>query len=558
MAETETAAAEARKNLPAEARNLIATARNDITIPFFTTVMAPVDDTLIQRGGGKGLKIYDEIERDTHAYAVIQKRKFALVGRNWEVEPASDSPLDKKAAAFVEEQLSAINFDQLCLDLLDATLKGYAVAEIVWKRDGATIAPDRIVAHDPRRFVFDEFWKPRLLTMAAPLFGEELPDRKFIVHRFGVKGNNPYGLGLGSKLFWPCLFKREGIAFWLTYLEKFASPTPVGKYAHGTLPADQNALLNNLLAMVQAGALVAPIGTDVSFLEATRAGNAGYSEWCGYWDTQMALCVFGSTLATYVEGQGSRAASETHKEAEEQIIDADGDLLTDTLGGSLVKWLVDYNLPGAGVPSVRRLRAKNALQHEELRKKRAENAKLELELLFNLASKVPPEQFAELAASLAGIELMPPIPIAVLRKLAPHLATARVNLAEAARRGELPMPGTTDPNDPDAARVRQIAFATGDASDGHDHGMAELAAQLGGFAEPALEAWVDRIRGELDDAVAAGDDLAQFGERLLALEPSLTIDPLGKIIADAFTVGELTGRADVVDELAARRRRRRK
>lgn len=46
----------------------------------------------------------------------------------------------------------------------------------------------------------------------------------------------------------------------------------------------------------------------------------------------MALCVFGSTLATYVEGQGYRAASETHKEAEEQIIDADGDLLTDIAG----------------------------------------------------------------------------------------------------------------------------------------------------------------------------------------------------------------------------------
>lgn len=557
--ETETATAEARKNLPAEARNLIATARNDITIPFFNTVMVPADDTLIQRGGGKGLKIYDEIERDTHAYAVIQKRKFALVGRNWEVEPASDSPLDKRAAAFVEEQLAAINFDQLCLDLLDATLKGYAVAEIVWKRDGASIVPERIVAHDQRRFTFDEFWKPRLLTMAAPLFGEELPDRKFIVHRFGVKGNNPYGLGLGSKLFWPCLFKREGVAFWLTYLEKFASPTPVGKYPQGTLPEDQNRLLNNLLAMVQAGALVAPIGTEVSFLEAIRAGNAGYSEWCGYWDTQMALCVFGSTLATYVEGQGSRAASETHKEAEEQIIDADGDLLTDTLGGGFLKWLVDYNLPGAGVPSVRRLRAKNALQHEELRKKRAENAKLELGLLFDLASKVPAESFAEIAAHLAGIDLMPAVPIEVLRKLAPHIARARVNLTDAARRGELDGAVAAGPdNEENVARVRQIAFATDDASDGHDHGMADLAAQLGGFAEPALAAWVDRIRGELDDAVAAGDDLAQFGERLLALEPSLTIDPLGNVIADALTVGELTGRADVADELAARRRRRRK
>lgn len=555
MADTDaTQVAEARKNLPADARNLIATVRNDITIPYFSTVMQPVDDTLIQRGGGKGLKIYDDIERDTHAYAVLQKRKFALIGRDWEIEPASEGPLDKRAAAFVESVLMRINFDQLCLDLLDATLKGFSIAEIVWKRDGNQIVPERIVAHDPRRFTFDEHWRPRLLTMAAPTEGEELPDRKFIVHRFGVKGNNPFGLGLGSKLFWPVLFKREGVAFWLTFLEKFASPTPVGEYPLGTLPEDQNRLLANLQDMVQAGAIVVPTGTKVTFLEAARAGQAGYEDWCKYWDTQMSLCVFGSTLATYVEGQGSRAASETHKEAEEQIIDSDADLQTDTFHGSFFRWLVEYNVPGAGVPTLRRIRPKNAMQHEELRKKRAENMKAELGLLFDLATRLPPDKLAELAAALAGVDLMPQIPIEVLRKLAPHLARARINLTEAARLGELPGSETGS----EAERVRQIAFANGDASDAHDHGMANIAAQLGSLAEPALSAWIDRIRGELDDAVAAGEDLAQFGERLLALDPSLTIDPLGNIIADGFTVGELTGRADFQDEIAARRRRRRR
>lgn len=39
--------------------------------------------------------------------------------------------------------------------------------------------------------------------------GIDLPDRKFIVHRHGVVGNNPYGLGLGYQLFWAVLFKRE-------------------------------------------------------------------------------------------------------------------------------------------------------------------------------------------------------------------------------------------------------------------------------------------------------------------------------------------------------------
>ena len=408
-----------RKNLPAEARQLIAHARNDITIPFFTTVMQPLDEILMMRGGGKGLKLYDEVERDSQAFAVLQKRKLILIARDWEVTPASGSALDARAAKLVEEQLQRLNFDQMTTDLLDATLKGFGVSEIIWKRDGAAIVPERIVSHDQRRFAFDEHWKPRLLTMAAPMEGEVLPERKFIVHRFGVKGNNPYGLGLGSRLYWPVMFKREGIAFWLTFLDKFASPTPVGKYPMGMLPADQARLLNTLQDMVQSGAVVVPMGTDVSFLEATRTGSVSYQDWCAYWDKQMSLTVFGSTLATDIDGQGSRAAAETHKEVEEQIADGDGDLLSDTLRATLFQWLIDYNMPGAGVPTVRRLRAKNESAHEDLRKKKNENRKSEIDLLFDLAGRMKqPDQFAKMATALASADLLPSLPPEILRELA--------------------------------------------------------------------------------------------------------------------------------------------
>jgi hypothetical protein len=554
MTDETNAGADARKNFPASARDLIATARNDITLPYFSTVLQPTDDTLIQRGEGKGLKLYDEIERDTHAYAVLQKRKFALVGRQWELEPASDDPADVAAAAMIEETLASLPFDQLCLDLLDATLKGYAVAEIVWTRRDGRFVPEKIVAHDQRRFVFGQDWRPRLLTMQAPSDGIELPEKKFLVHRFGVKGNNPYGLGLGTRMFWPVLFKREGVAFWMHFLEKYASPTPVARYPQGTLPEDQRKLLSALEEMVQRGALVVPMGTGVEFLEAARSGQVSYEGWCDYWDRQMSLCVFGSTLATYVEGQGSRAASETHKEAEEQIIDADADLLADTLRAGLFQWLIDYNAPGARAPSLRRPRAKNQNAEEDLRKKRTENAKAELEALFDFAGRVPPENFADLAAALAGIDLLPQVPIEVLRKLAPHVAQARINLVEAARRGDLPTPA--DPNDPAAARVRQIAFAGGVGSDAHDHGLGALADQLDAFAAPMIEGWTGQIRAELDAAIARGEGLTQFADRLLTLEPKLAVDPLGRVLGLAMEAAELSGRGDVKDEIERRERTR--
>lgn len=361
-----------RKNLPAQARGLIATAQNDITIPYFSGAMVPVDDTLIGQGGGKGLAIYDEIERDTHAGAMLTKRRKAVIQRAWEVEPGGDRPIDKKAAELVEAQLRALPFDRICEELLDATLKGFAIGEAIWERDGTEVGLAGLVVHDQRRFVFDRDWRPRLLTRSSPREGIELPDRKFVVHRFGVKGNNPYGLGLGSSLFWPVLFKREGIAFWLHFLEKFAGPTIVGKTPYGMLTEDQNRLLQNITSARTASAILVPIGTDIEFLEASRSGSVTYEQFLSYWDRQISIRVTGETLTTQVtEGGGNRALGEVHQEMLDVLADSDADLLTDTLRDQLCRWIVDYNLPGAAVPSVWRKRPRNELAEAEARTKKA-------------------------------------------------------------------------------------------------------------------------------------------------------------------------------------------
>jgi phage gp29-like protein len=366
-----------RKNLPAEARTLIANVQNDITIPYYSGLLQHADDTLIQQGGGKGLALYDEIERDTHAGAMLEKRRNALISRAWEVEPGGDRPIDKQAAELVEKYCKALPFDQICKGLLKATLKGFAVGEVVWKRDGSEILPASIVIHDQRRFGFDRDWQPRLLTLSNMQPGALLPERKFVVHRFGVEGNNPYGLGLGSRLFWAVLFKREGIAFWLHFLEKFAGPTVVGKTPYGMLTEEQNKLLNTLLSVRTASAITAPIGTEIEFLEASRSGTVSYEQFVDYWDRQISICVTGETLTTQVGANGgNRALGEVHQEQLDVLADSDGDLLADTLRSQLCQWIVDYNLPGAAVPSVWRIRPKNEQAEAGTRKTKAEAAKV--------------------------------------------------------------------------------------------------------------------------------------------------------------------------------------
>ena len=359
----------------------VATVANDITIANYSDVLHPLDDTLIERGGAEGLKIYDAIERDTHAWSVLQKRKHKLIGREWVVKEGGKTSVDMEAAEFIRDVLDDLPFDQICLDMLDATLKGFSISELCYVRDGRHIRPDRISALEQRRFIFDPEWVPRLLTMTSPVRGEKLPERKFIVHRFGTKGNNPYGLGMGTRLFWPVLFKRNGVTYWMKFLERFASPIPVGKYVEGRDTKHQRALMRVLQKMNHSSAITLPIGTELDSFEAKRTGTVDYSAWAKFWNAEISKATLGETLSTEMGSSGSRAAAEVHSDILEALIDSDADILSGTLNNTIIRWLCEFNYPTAALPQVWRPRPSNELEQEAVRTKRAERRSLDIAAL---------------------------------------------------------------------------------------------------------------------------------------------------------------------------------
>ena len=400
----------------------IATARNDITIPYFTDVLSPLDDILIHRGGVQALKLYDELERDAHVYAVVTKRKHHLIAREWTVEPGGESALDVKATDFVRDVLSALPFDQVCLDLLDATLKGFAISEAIWCRDGGHVRPDRLVSLEQRRFVFDMDWKPRLVTMSN-MWGEKLPDRKFIVHRFGVRGNNPYGVGLGAKLFWPVQFKRQGLAFWLRFMERFASPVPVGKYPAGSSDAEIDKLMRMMEELSNRSSIGIPLGTELDKFEASRSGSGDYDAFVRALNSEISKAVLGETLTTEMGDRGSYAASGVHAFILDLLVDGDADLLSGSLKGQLVRWLIDANYPGAALPQLWRPRQSDELAEEGIAQKRAERRAAEFSALESARrSGFEPANVTEFAEDVIGgpvKEVEPPDAPAPAQKKSP-------------------------------------------------------------------------------------------------------------------------------------------
>jgi len=321
------------------------------------------DPTIMSEGQGKGMKLYDEVDRDPHAGSVLQTRYLSVAGEKWEITAGEESARGKEIADFVTAALNGCNFKQAVQELLQGILYGFYCAEIMWTIQDGRVRVGKIIGKHPRRFAFTMERELRLLTRDNAVTGEVVPDRKFITFSYG-DSDNPYGKGLGQKLWWSVWFKKHGIKFWLIFLDKFGMPTGVGKYPSGAT-SEQKATLHEAIKAIHAETGVTiPDTMAIELLEAKRSGNVTYETLCEYMDKQISKAVLGQTLTTEVS-VGSFAASKTHDDVRMDIKNADAGMVAECLNSSLIPWLVDYNFAGVLVyPTLRFITEKEEVLKE--------------------------------------------------------------------------------------------------------------------------------------------------------------------------------------------------
>ena len=311
-------------------------------------VLRTNDPLLLERGNaGSTFELYRDLARDGKVFSGLQKRKLALVSRPWQVDPIEEGDAGQKDAAIVQAMLKRVMFDKLCSELLDALLVGFVPCEIVWTLRDGLVVPDRILTRAQRRFVYvqvDANLPPelRLLTTANMLTGEPLEERKFIVHRVNPKDDNPYGTGLGLQLFWPVFFKRKGILSWNKLNDRFGSPTPWGKYPKSAGVKEKGTLFDALQAMSNDGVMMTPEGMSIELLESRLTGSIStQKDLCDYMDGWISEVVLSQELG---RSTGATAASANEREdVRLDLVQADADLLSDTLNNTLIKWFCEFN-----------------------------------------------------------------------------------------------------------------------------------------------------------------------------------------------------------------------
>jgi phage gp29-like protein len=355
-----------KPELPKPELNEIATTGDgrDITKPYVSALQyEPYEDTVLAAKGG-GLELYEEVLRDDQVHACFQQRRLSVVSREWQVDPGAEDPLSVKAADFFTEMLKGLEgFDDHCNKMLYGIFYGYGIGECMWAQDGRNVFLDRVKVRRARRFRYTTDGKLKLLTRTNPQ-GELMPDRKFWTFSVGADNDDAlYGLGLGHWCYWPAYFKRYGMKFWLIFLEKFGMPTAVGKYNPGTPDGDVKKLLQAAAAIATDSGVAIPNTMLLELLQAQRSGTGDYDTLHQRMDAAIAKVILSQTMTT--DDGSSLAQGQVHFDVREEVSKSDSDLLHASFRAGPVKWLTEWNFPGAVPPRVYR----NFEQPDDLDKK---------------------------------------------------------------------------------------------------------------------------------------------------------------------------------------------
>lgn len=522
-----------------------ATVLNDYQVEYMGNMILNTDFVLTKEGRGQGVELFEMLLRDDQVASTMQTRKLAVTGREWGIDAADPEDAQaKKIAEFVHEAFEAFDLDGAVKSLLNGIVLGYKPAEIMWALSEGSVWVDSIIGQPARRYNFDLDGKLLLRTKTNMIFGEPVPDRKFVVYRNTDPNGSPYGEGLGRYLYWPVWFKKNAIKFWLIFADKFGSPTVLGRYPAGNLSdsPERAALMQALDAIQQESTVTIPQGMEIELLEAKRAGRGDtYDRLTEYFDKAITKVVLGH--AASADATPGRLGNENRaQEVAEEYTKADAANIAICLNATVVKWLVEYNFgPQKAYP-----RFWYRLTEEPDLTPQAERDKI---LIVDIGLEVPKKYLYETYAIPApekGDEIVgapAPTPAALLPFTRPGAVPAQIPPGKGSGKAPGKKPGQAQGKEP-VDDQEAFAEATKILSEGQD-AVDDLMDNL----DPAyLQAQARGILKPVIDMIEAGQDYAQVAGALLEVFPSMDSGTLERILAKAIFVHEMLGRWEAQTE----------
>jgi phage gp29-like protein len=292
---------------------------------------------------GKDIETYTELRVDAHLGGCITSRKAGTMSLDWAIDRGKAK---SRQARLVEDVFGQLDMDGVISEILDATLYGYSVLEVLWERQGQYVLPRAVVGKPQRWFVFDQENQLRFRTKENYTDGEAVPERKFLVVQHQASYTNPYGFPILSQCFWPVTFKKGGLKFWVVFTEKYGMPWLIGKHPRGAQQTEIDKLAATLENMVQDAVAAIPDDAAVEIHEA--AGKSASAE---IFNRLLAFCK--SEISTALVGHEGAAQSTPGKLGgdntavlvRDDIVESDRKLVEKTMN-QLIGWIYELNFTG--------------------------------------------------------------------------------------------------------------------------------------------------------------------------------------------------------------------
>jgi hypothetical protein len=337
-------------------------------IPPLANIETSGDSTIYSALGGipenpdkilskKGVEIYDEmVEKDAHLLAVYTTRRLAISRIPWDIQEADSSPRNLEMRDFVVDVINDCKglFAEDIRQLTDAVGKGFSALEIRYKlisrgRWKGKYGIDELVFHKQKYWKFKRAGSKESsgtkFYYVGPyeITGQQIPTEK-IVHYAYMADDNPYGNAAFKPLFWQFWFKKEaGWKLWVLFLEKFASPTVVGRYPDGIEKGEQDKLMDCINAIKNETGIIIPNSMALKFMEASHQGPASYSNMIDACNEEISKVILGATQTVQPGKKGSYALARTHSEVRRERVEADAIDIADVIQQQIVRRIVDYN-----------------------------------------------------------------------------------------------------------------------------------------------------------------------------------------------------------------------
>jgi SPP1 gp7 family putative phage head morphogenesis protein len=290
--------------------------------------------------------IYDEMRDDEQVKAAINMKKDLALNSGWQIMCDDEGIRD-----FLTDNLNELEqpLEDALREIMSAYEYGFSISEPVYELVSGQYRWKSLMVRPPHTFSFDVADDGRIKAILQDQnmrSGVPIPTNRLIHYIYQPEFGNPYGKSDLRAAHASWVTKKFIVRFMAIYLERFASPTVIGRYPTTAGDKEIERIHEVLRTIQNVTTLALPEGTTVDFLQPNRDASETYIKAINAMDMKIARAILVPDLmgmSGEKTGGGSYSLGQTQFEMFLGTIQKDRRVMERVINEKLIRPLVQAN-----------------------------------------------------------------------------------------------------------------------------------------------------------------------------------------------------------------------